>query len=108
MGQACVCWPIRADRVVRRGGDLKETGAKTECFRWRGNSGLQQYDKSDEFFLSISACKPILVVTQNNVMSLHSRSPLNKKVHFLYALFVNASVHSMKQKQAHSIPCGRH
>lgn len=32
-----------------------------------------------------------------------------KKVHFLYALFVKASVYSMKQKQAHNIPCcGRH
>ena len=39
LAQVCESWPIRADRVFRRG--LTETGAKTECFRRRGNIELQ-------------------------------------------------------------------
>ena len=35
--QACVSWPIRTYLVFRKGG-LKETGAKTERFRQRGNT----------------------------------------------------------------------
>ena len=41
LAQACVSWPIRADwltgRIFRSRG-LKETGAKTERFRRRGNT----------------------------------------------------------------------
>ena len=40
--QACVSWPIRVDWVFRRRG-LKETGDKTERFRQRGDTELQNW-----------------------------------------------------------------
>ena len=50
LAQACVMWPIRADWLIGRRGDLNETGAKTEC---RG--GIQccstgQYQKPNVIF----------------------------------------------------------
>lgn len=43
MGQACVCWPIRADRVVRRGGILKRQELKQCLEEYRAAAQLTDF-----------------------------------------------------------------
>ena len=58
LAQACVSWPIRA-----------ETGAKTECFRQRGNTELQYRTIWEYWCENIKICQAILEITQNKTMS---------------------------------------
>ena len=47
---------------------LKETGAKTERFRQKGNTVLQAgHMRKRICFLSTKACEPILIATQNKI-----------------------------------------
>ena len=71
LAQVCVSWPIRGDWVYVRGG-LMETGAKTECFRRRGNTELHHWTEWENgcVFLSNKESKPILAVTQNKITNL--------------------------------------
>ena len=65
------CWlrHVWADQSEEtRGRDLKETGAKIECFRGKGTV----LDNMSQllWFLSFEACELIPVETQNKIMQL--------------------------------------
>ena len=65
LAQACWSWPIREDWLFRRR-SLKETVAKTERFRQKGNTELQQWStRKPKCFVSSNGRKPVLVVTHN-------------------------------------------
>ena len=68
----------------RRGRGLKDTRAKTEHFRQRGEYSAAALDSMRKllYFLSIKSCKAILVMTKNKIMNPeneHNMSPLNIK-----------------------------
>ena len=60
-------WADQSEQTGLQKSGLKETGAKTEHFRQRGNSVLQ---RKLMWFLSIKSCNPILIVTQNTILNL--------------------------------------
>ena len=71
-GSCCWLRCVGADQSERTGcsggGGLKETGAKTECFRQRGRTELLQGTVWELMcLLSTRLCKPALVVTQNKI-----------------------------------------
>ena len=69
MGQACVSWPIRADWEFGKGG-FKETGAKTQLFKQRGDTVPQQWTVWENWCVFWALKQPILVVTQNEIVNL--------------------------------------
>ena len=62
LAQACVSWPIRADRVFRRGRGIREE--LKQHFRQRGNTELQHWRLV--CLLTIKACKPFEAETQKS------------------------------------------